>query len=119
MIKKKYRRFFLQYVVLFGFLTGLFTAIGISPLDEVFSFMGRYMNFVVDNLLVQLVFVLMPLISFIMMVKKVYKKARKLGLAAVFVGYISGISVLLHPTLSLGLLLVAFVLAVIGLERKL
>ena len=96
--------FFKYSIILFGFLNGVWIAIGIDP-EKIIS--GVLQPFV-EQLGSQAVFLfgILPTLLLCLSLYLIYNKGKVLGLGAVFLGFLGGILVLVSPLVA-GLLLIA------------
>ncbi|MEA3199648.1 MAG: hypothetical protein QOE90_1076 [Thermoplasmata archaeon] len=103
--------FLKEFVVLFGFLNGVWIAVGVNPGRE---FLGIVQGLVESatggNGWVKLLFTWVPVALAIAALVAIFRKGGWLGFVAVLAGFLSGLYVLADPRLSLGLLVVALAL---------
>jgi hypothetical protein len=108
---KKSRRFVWQFVLGLGFLSGIWTAIGLDPEDVLISVVGSTVDSVFPSPLVRYLFLVLPTILLAISVIGAYVKGKGLGLVSVLVAYGAGLVILKQPVFGLALLALA---AVVG-----
>ncbi|MFZ0004757.1 MAG: hypothetical protein WCC86_06580 [Methanoregula sp.] len=108
---KKFPRFIWQFVIGFGFLSGLWTSIGIDPEGLIIAALGSAATKISSDPAIRVFFILLPLVILIISVVGAYRKGRVPGLIAVFFAYGAGLVILLSTLLGLLFLLVAIVIA--------
>lgn len=100
--------FLREFVVLFGFLNGVWLAVGVNPgakLLEVLA--GILLNLTGREGTLQLVLTLLPVILTVVTLFLILRKGGFVGLLAVIVALVGGMQILADPTVSLVLLLAA------------
>ncbi|MBN2457693.1 hypothetical protein JXB31_01020 [Candidatus Woesearchaeota archaeon] len=113
---KKYLDFFRKYVLVFGFLNGVWIAIGFNPKSEVLSLVSRFEHYL--NPWIMVLFGILPTMLFLLIIYIVYDKARIWGLIAVLCGFSGGLFLLSYPLLSIVLVIIALLLSTIGIRRR-
>jgi hypothetical protein len=116
---KRSRAYIWQSVIGFGFLSGLWTAIGIDPEAVILNLIGTTVNAIYPDPEVRYLFIILPTILLIISVWQVWKKGRVPGLVAVILAYVAGLSILLSWTTSLVLLLAAIAIGWLAANRRL
>jgi len=104
---KKSRRFVWQFVIGLGFLSGIWTAIGLDPGDVLISVVGSAIDSVFPSPLVRYLFVILPTMLLALSVIGAYRKGKGLGLVSVLVAYGAGLVLLASPVFGLALLALA------------
>ena len=115
---KKSRTYIWQSVIGLGFLSGLWTAIGIDPEAAVLTALGNAAGKIYPDQNVHALFILLPTILLILSVYGAYRNGRVLGLAAVIVAYLAGLSLLVSLTTTILLLLAAVVLGFLATNLR-
>lgn len=115
---RKSSLFIRESVIGLGFLSGLFTAIGIDPQDEVIRIIGNLVASVWPDPQVRYLFFLLPAALLFISVVMAYLKGGLLGLVSVVIAYFSGISILTSISLAVALLAGAVVLAYLATDRR-
>ena len=116
---KKSRAYIWQFVIGLGFLSGLWTALGIDPEEVILNVLGKAVDMVYPDPNVRYIFFLLPTLLLLFSIIGAYKKGKVFGLAAVIVAYIAGLSILVSLTPALLLLLLALVLGYLATNRRL
>ncbi len=106
---KKSGLFIRESVIGLGFLTGLWTAIGISPQTVLLSIAERSADVILHDPSVRFFFVLLPIILLVAAVITAYKGGRVIGLISVVLAYCGGLVVLESLNLS-GIFLISAIL---------
>jgi len=104
---KKSRAYIWQFVIGFGFLSGIWTAIGIDPEEVILNLLGTVAGSILQDPTIRQIFIVLPTLLFLFSVYSAYKKGRILGLVAVVVAYLAGLSVLVSLGTTIFLLLLA------------
>ncbi len=108
-----------EIIIGFGFLNGLWFAIGTSPETEILGFINKYVGLlpeILQKILMIIPFVLIGLT--IITILSIYHKGRVLGIIAVLLAFISGAIVLKYWKISLIILLVSIIIGLIGFKKK-
>lgn len=116
---KKSGLFIRQFVIGLGFLSGIFTAIGIDPQEEIIRVLGGAVGSVYPDPQVSYLFFILPTVFLIISLVAAYMKEKLLGLVSVLVAYVSGVLIMGSTGLSLILLLFSVVLGYLATNRKL
>jgi hypothetical protein len=112
------RKYIWQFTIGLGFLSGLWTAIGIDPGEVILNLLGTVTGEIYPDPTLRLLFILLPVILLLVSVWGAYKKGRVLGLASVLIAYVAGLSVLVALWTSLVLLLAAIVTGYLATGRR-
>jgi hypothetical protein len=115
---KRSRTYIWQFVIGLGFLSGLWTAIGIDPGEVVLNLLGTVTGEIYPDPRVRQLFILLPLILLAFSIWGAYKKGRVLGLVSVLIAYVAGLSILVALWTSLVLLLSAIVTGYLATGRR-
>jgi hypothetical protein len=91
---KKSGLFIRQFVIGLGFLSGIFTAVGIDPQQEVISLLGRAVLLYYPDPEISYLFVILPAALLFASLAAAYLRGRVPGLVSVLVAYCAGIFVL-------------------------
>jgi len=116
---KRSRTYIWQFTIGLGFLSGLWTAIGIDPEAVVLNLLGTMTGEVLSDPTVQQIFIILPTILLLISVWGAYKKGKALGLASVLIAYVAGLSILVSAWTSLLLLAAAVVTGYLATGRRL
>lgn len=115
---RRSRQYIWQFVIGLGFLSGLWTAIGIDPREVVFNLLGNATGEIYPDPLIRQLFILLPAILLILSVWGAYKRGKSLGLASVLIAYVAGLSILVALWTSLVLLIAAVVTGYLATGRR-
>lgn len=115
---KKPHRFVWQFVIGMGFLSGLWTAVGLDPESILISAVGTAVNAVYPSSLVRYLFLILPTILLIVSVIGAYMKGKGLGLLSVLVAYGAGLLILTVPAVALLLLGAAALLGYFSAAKR-
>ena len=108
---KKVHRFVVQFVIGFGFLSGLWTAIGLNPENILITALGSAVTTQYSDPAVRTFFLLLPTIILVISVIGAYMNGRIPGLVAVLLAYVAGLAILSHLVAGLLILCAALVVA--------
>jgi len=115
---KKSRAYIWQFVIGFGFLSGIWTAIGIDPEEVILNALGTVTGTIFSDPTLRQVFIVLPTILLLVSVYSAYKKGRILGLVAVVIAYLAGLSILVSLGTTTVLLLAAVVIGYLATSRR-
>jgi hypothetical protein len=115
---RRSEKFIWQFVIGLGFLSGIWTAIGIDPEEVLLNALGTATSTLYPDPALKALFLILPVILLLVSVWGAYKKGRIPGLAAVFIAYCAGLSLLISAVATLLLLMVAIVLAYLVTRRR-
>jgi len=93
---KKVHRFIWQFVIGFGFLSGVWTAIGINPENVLIAALGTAVTAQYSDPALRTFFLLLPALILIVSVIGAYINGRIPGLVAVLLAYVAGLVILSH-----------------------
>jgi small-conductance mechanosensitive channel len=116
---KRSRTYIWQFTIGLGFLSGLWTAIGIDPEAVVLNLLSTMTGEVLSDPTVQQLFIILPTILLLLSVWGAYKKGKALGLASVLIAYVAGLSILVALWTSLLFLAAAVVTGYLAPGRRL
>jgi predicted branched-subunit amino acid permease len=116
---KKSSLFIRQSVIGLGFLSGIFTAIGIDPQQVVISVIGTAVGSFYPDPEISALFIILPTILIIISLIAAYLRGRILGLVSVLVAYCAGILLLVSTVLALILLTGAIGIGYLATNRRL
>ena len=116
---KRSRTYIWQFTIGLGFLSGLWTAIGIDPEEVILNLIGTTMSEIIPDPTIRQIFILLPTILLLISVRGAYKRGKALGLASVLIAYVAGLSILVALWTSLLLLFVAIVTGYFATGRRL
>jgi hypothetical protein len=116
---KKSRTYIWQFVVGLGFLSGLWTAIGINPQEIILNILGTVTESVYSDPAIRFLFIIVPTILLIVSIIGAYKKGKVLGLISVIVAYFAGLFFIISTTTSVIFLCIAIIIGYLATNRKL
>ncbi|HUT38960.1 MAG TPA: hypothetical protein VMW77_06650 [Methanoregula sp.] len=116
---KKSRTYIWQVVIGLGFLSGLWTAIGIDPQEMILNILGNAAVSIYSDPAIRFLLLVLPTILFILSIIGVYKKGKVLGLISVIVAYIAGLFILISTMTALVFLGIAIIIGYLATNRRL
>jgi hypothetical protein len=116
---RKTKTYIWQFVIGVGFLSGLWTAVGIDPEEVILNVLGKAVDMMYPDPTIRYILLLLPTLLLIVSIIGAYKKGRVFGLAAVIVAYVAGLSILVSITSALLLLVLAIVTGYLATNRRL
>ena len=108
-----------QFTIGLGFLSGLWTAIGIDPEEVFLNLLGTVTAEVFPDPTLRQIFIILPTLLLLISVWGAYKKGKTLGLASVLIAYVAGLSILVSLWTSMLLLAAAMVTGYLATGRRL
>lgn len=108
-----------QVVIGFGFLSGIWTAIGIDPEEVFLNLIGSAITAAYPDPMLRTLFIVLPTVLLLWSVWQAYKKGKVPGLIAVILAYAAGLSILVSLTTTLILLGSALVVGYLATNRRL
>jgi len=116
---KKSRTYIWQFVIGLGFLSGLWTAIGIDPQAVIIDVLGNVVDTVYSDPAIRSLFLILPMILLLLSVLGAYARGRILGLISVIVAYLAGLFILVSTATALIFLGVAIIIGYLAPHRLL
>lgn len=116
---RRSRTYIWQFTIGLGFLSGLWTAIGIDPEEVVLNLLGTVTGEIFPDPTLRQLFIILPTLLLLVSVWGAYKRGKVLGLASVLIAYIAGLSVLVSLWTSMLLLAAAIVTGYLATGRRL
>jgi small-conductance mechanosensitive channel len=116
---KRSRTYIWQFTIGLGFLSGIWTAIGIDPEEVILNLIGTTTGEIFPDPALRQIFILLPAILLAFSVWGAYKRGKVLGLASVLIAYVAGLSILVALWTSLFLLFAAIVTGYLATGRRL
>lgn len=113
-VARRTQVFLKESVILFGFLNGLFLALGVNPGAELLEVLRGIVERLASGQAVALVFTLLPLALVALMLFLIYKRGGWLGFVAVGAAFVAGLWLLSAPSASFFLLVGALALGVVA-----
>jgi len=118
-IAKKSSLFIREFVIGLGFLSGIFTAIGIDPEQVIIGIIGKAAVSLYPGPEISALFIILPTILLLISLIAAFLKGRILGLVSVLVAYCAGIFILVSTVLALILLIGATGIGYLATNRRL
>ena len=116
---KRSRTYIWQFTIGLGFLSGIWTAIGIDPEEAALNLIGTTTTEIFPDPTLRQLFIILPTILLLVSVWGAYKRGKVLGLASVLIAYVAGLSILVSLWTSLLLLGAAVVTGYLATGRRL
>ncbi len=116
---KKSRTYIWQFVIGLGFLSGLWTAIGIDPQAVILDVLGNVVDTVYSDPAIRSLFLILPMILLLLSVLGAYTRGRFLGLISVIVAYLAGLFILVSTATALIFLGIAIIIGYLAPNRLL
>ena len=108
-MKRRVARFLEEFVVIFGYGTGLFVAVGFNPQEGVLQGAEVFIETILPDPLVRFGVALFLLLLLVVSVRKVFTTGGPAGIFAIAMGLLAGISTPLTPLAGLGMLALALI----------
>ena len=116
-MRKKSGLFIRESVIGLGFLSGLWTAIGINPQTILLALAERTADEVLHDPAVRFFFVILPTVLLLFSVITAYKRGRVTGLVSVLLAYSAGLAVLESMYVTGILLIIAIILGLFATSK--
>jgi len=116
---KRSRAYIWQFVIGLGFISGVWTAIGIDPEAVILNVVGDIIGTVYSDPGFRSLLIILPTVLFVISVIGAYRRGRVLGLVSVIVAYISGLAIIVSIMTSAILLIVAVITGYFATNRRL
>jgi hypothetical protein len=98
---KRSKRYIWQFVIGLGFVSGLWTAIGIDPQAVLLTALGNVVDTLYSDPVVRWIFFILPLIILGVSVYGAYRKGRFPGLLSVIIAYFAGVFIFVSTAMAL------------------
>ncbi len=115
---KKSRTYIWQFVIGLGFVSGLWTAIGIDPQAVLLTALGTVADALYSDPLVRWIFFILPLIILAVSIHGAYRKGRFPGLISVIIAYFAGVLIFISTATALILLGSAIFIGYLATGRR-
>jgi hypothetical protein len=116
---KKSKTYIWQFVIGLGFLSGIWTAIGIDPTSVLLNVLGDMVGSVYSDPGVRALLLLLPVILLVISIVGAYRQGKVLGLISVIVAYGAGLFILISTITSLVLFCIAIFVGYLATNRRL
>jgi len=115
---KRSRAYIWQFVIGLGFISGVWTAIGIDPEAVILNVIGDIIGTVYSDPGFRSLLIILPTVLLVISVIGAYRRGKVLGLISVIVAYISGLAILVSIMTSAILLIVAVITGYLATNRR-
>jgi hypothetical protein len=115
---KRSRAYIWQFVIGLGFISGVWTAIGIDPEAVILNVVGDIIGTVYSDPGFRSLLIILPTVLLVVSVIGAYRRGRVLGLVSVIVAYLSGLAILVSIMTSAILLIVAVITGYLATNRR-
>lgn len=114
-LKKRQKQFLEKSVLGFGFISGIFVSLGISPVQNVIDFS---LNSIKPSQYIVFALTIIPILLLIYSITIAYNKAKFLGLISVFISFLAGFFIFFSVLHGVLLLLISVILGVYASEKR-
>lgn len=108
-MKRRVARFLEEFVVIFGYGTGLFMAVGFNPQEGVLHGAEVFVETILPDPVVRFGVALLLLLLLVISVRKAFATGGPAGIFAIVMGVLAGLSTTLTPLVGLGMLALALI----------
>ena len=115
---KKSKAYIWQFVIGLGFLSGVWTAIGIDPGAVIMNVLGDIIGTLYSDPVVRSLFLILPTALLIVSIISAYRKGKVLGLISVIMAYSAGLVIIVSTGTSLLLLIIAIITGYLATSRR-
>jgi energy-converting hydrogenase Eha subunit E len=116
---KKSKEYIWQFVIGLGFLSGVWTAIGIDPGAVILNVLGDMIGTLYSDPVVRSLFLILPTALLVVSIISAYRKGKVLGLISVIMAYCAGLVIIVSTGTSLLLLIIAIIIGYLATSRRL
>ena len=116
---KKSKEYIWQFVIGLGFLSGVWTAIGIDPGAVILNVLGDMIGTLYSDPVVRSLFLVLPTALLVVSIISAYRKGKVLGLISVIMAYSAGLFIMVSTGTSLLLLIIAIIIGYLATSRRL
>jgi len=116
---KKSKAYIWQFVIGLGFLSGVWTAIGIDPGAVILDVLGDMIGTLYSDPVVRSLFLILPTALLVVSIISAYRKGKVLGLISVIMAYCAGLVIIVSTGTSLLLLIIAIIIGYLATSRHL
>jgi len=116
---KKSKAYIWQFVIGLGFLSGVWTAIGIDPGAVILNVLGDVIGTFYSDPVVRSLFLILPTALLVVSIISAYRKGKVLGLISVIMAYCAGLVIIVSTGTSLLLLIIAIIIGYLATSRRL
>ena len=116
---KKSKAYIWQFVIGLGFLSGVWTAIGIDPSAVILDVLGDMIGTLYSDPVVRSLFLILPTALLVVSIISAYRKGKVPGLISVIMAYSAGLFIIVSAGTSLFLLIIAVIIGYLATSRRL
>ena len=116
---KRSKAYIWQFVIGLGFLSGVWTAIGIDPGAVILDVLGDMIGTLYSDPVVRSLFLILPAALLVVSIISAYRKGKVLGLISVIMAYCAGLVIIVSTGTSLLLLIIAIIIGYLATSRRL
>jgi len=116
---KRSKAYIWQFVIGLGFLSGVWTAIGIDPGAVILNVLGDVIGTFYSDPVVRSLFLILPTALLVVSIISAYRKGKVLGLISVIMAYSAGLFIMVSTGTSLLLLIIAIIIGYLATSRHL
>ena len=116
---KRSKAYIWQFVIGLGFLSGVWTAIGIDPGAVILDVLGDMIGTLYSDPVVRSLFLILPTALLVVSIISAYRKGKVLGLISVIMAYCAGLVIIVSTGTSLLLLIIAIIIGYLATSRHL
>ena len=115
---KRSKTYIWQFVIGLGFVSGLWTAIGIDPQAVLLTALRNVVDILYSDPVVRWIFFLLPMIILGVSVCEAYRKGRFPGLLSVIIAYFAGVLIFVSTATALVMLGSAIIIGYLATGRR-
>jgi hypothetical protein len=116
-MRKKSNLFIWESVIGLGFLSGIWTAIGISPQSVLLGLVEKSTESLYLDPSIRFALLILPTLLLVISIITAYRRGKITGLFSVVLAYIGGLSILTSPPSALLLLGCAIFIGILAMNR--
>ena len=116
---KRSKAYIWQFVIGLGFLSGVWTAIGIDPGAVILNVLGDMIGTLYSDPVVRSLFLILPTALLVVSIISAYRKGKVPGLISVIMAYSAGLFIMVSTGTSLLLLIIAIIIGYLATSRHL
>ncbi|HTY15648.1 MAG TPA: hypothetical protein VMC42_08080 [Methanoregulaceae archaeon] len=117
-MRKKSKVFLWESVIGLGFLSGVWTAIGVSPQSLIIGLIGQSASDIYPDPAVRALFILLPTVLLVISIISAYRRGRIPGLFSVILAYFGGLLVITATVSAILLLLCAVAIGILATRKR-
>ncbi|MFA6089360.1 MAG: hypothetical protein WC755_05825 [Candidatus Woesearchaeota archaeon] len=110
------KTFINEFVVAFGFLSGLWVAVGVNPEAEIFKAFSQVFQQLNAGVGFSFLFTVLPIILTLATLFGIYFLGGWIGVAAVALGFVAGLLIIINPIIAVILLFASLGLGLLAMK---